>query len=307
MASPVFVLLLLVCSVQLSSSIQVPEESVQELYRVASSYSECANIYWKKLRYARGIVLVVRSACRKDEDTYRSAINNLQCSDITTAVSRYCSGRYIRFWATNLVCRFARKVNERCEESDDRSPLCKLAISRMPRRWASITCERYDSYCKSSSSRLRYFFRFMCRLTEQFYSQCCGDDPMTEPTTTPKPATATTTTEVPTTEPPTTTSPTTEVPLTETTEVPTTQPTTTPEPTTTTTEVPTTELTTEPATTTPGSTLPEVAGTTFLTACQQQCVRNDLVGSLCTQGTLPESCNNLEPPATDGSYTCCQG
>ncbi|XP_067687507.1 uncharacterized protein [Haliotis asinina] len=297
MAALAVVLLLLACSVQLSSSTQVPRETVQELYGVASSYPECTNIYWRKLRYARGIVLVLRSACRKDEGTFRSAMNNLQCSDITTAVSRYCSRKYSRFWATNLVCQFARKVNERCE---DRSPFCKLAISRLSQTGAGITCEGYERYCKSSSYRSRYFFRSVCRLTEQFYSQCCGDNPMTEPTTTPAPVT--TTLGVSTTEPPTTTPTTTEVPMTDPT-------TTTPEPTTTTPEVTTTEQpTTQPASTTPGSTLPEVADKTFLTACQQQCVRNDLVGSLCTQETLPQvSCNNLEPPATDGSYTCCQG
>ncbi|XP_046560361.1 uncharacterized protein LOC124269389 isoform X2 [Haliotis rubra] len=228
MASLVVVLLLFASSVQLSSSKQVPEDSVQELYEVASSYSECTNINRRTLRYARGIVLVVRSACRKDEDSFRAALNKLQCSDITSAVSRYCSRRYTRSWAINLVCRFVRKVNERCEESDD--SLCQHAI-----------------------------------------------------TTTPEPPT--TTAEVPTTDPPTT---------------PPTPPTTT--------EVPTPNPpTTQPTTTLSGPVLPEIADKTFLTACPQECVRNDLVGSLCTGATLSDECNNLQPPATDGSYTCCLG
>ncbi|XP_071103257.1 uncharacterized protein [Haliotis cracherodii] len=296
----VVVLLLLACSVPLSSSRQVGDDDIQELYGVASSYSECSNTYWRRLWYARGIVLVVRSGCRKDQRTFRAALKKIQCSDITAAVSKFCSSRYTRFWATNLVCRFARKVNERCESSDDRSPLCKQAMSRMPRRWASLTCKGYDRYCKSSSYLRRYYIRFMCKLTENFYSNCCQVDPVTEPITTPEPTT--TTTELPTTEPPTTpptTAATTNAP---TTELPTTPPTTEA-----TTNAPTTDPPTIPPTTPSGPTLPEVADKTFLTACTQRCVRNDLVDSLCGTGTLVEECDNLQVPEFVGSYTCCSG
>ncbi|XP_071104044.1 uncharacterized protein [Haliotis cracherodii] len=277
MTSLVVVLLLLACSVPLSSSRQVGDDDIQELYGVASSYSECSNTYWRRLRSASGIVLVVRSGCMKDQNTFRASLKTIQCSDITAAVARFCTGRFTRYWSTKLVCRFARKVNERCEASDDRSPLCKQAMSRMPQRWASLTCKGYDRYCKSSSYLRRYYIRFMCKLAENFYSTCCQVDPVTETTST-TPAT-TATTDVPTTE------------------VQTTEPTTTV----------TTESTTVPTTTTTETTLPEVAEKTFLTTCTQRCVRNDLVGSLCDTGTLVEECDNLLVAEYVGSYTCCSG
>ncbi|XP_067685756.1 CUB domain-containing protein-like isoform X2 [Haliotis asinina] len=68
-----------------------------------------------------------------------------------------------------------------------------------------------------------------------------------------------------------------------------------------------TTTSTTSATTTSGLTGPEIAPPSFRTACQQRCVRNDLVASLCGGNRLGAACNDLDPPAVNGQYTCCQG